>query len=54
MTTIIGGKVENGGIILRVIPETSTAVSELMTGGIDIMDSIAMDQVELLRKRRTA
>lgn len=43
-----GGKVENGGIILRVIPETSTAVSELMTGGIDIMDSIAMDQVELL------
>ncbi len=44
-----GGQVENGGIIVRIIPESSTAVSEMMTGGVDIMDSLAADQVDLLQ-----
>ena len=39
----------NGGVIIRIIPESSTAVSELMTGGLDYVGSLAADQVDLLR-----
>ena len=36
-------------MIIRVIPESSTAVSELMTGGVDVMTSFAADQIDLLK-----
>ena len=44
-----GGQVENGGVIVRIIPESGTAVSEMMTGGVDVMDGLAADQVDLLK-----
>ena len=44
-----GGQVANGGVIIRIIPESSTAVSELMAGGLDYVGSLAADQVDLLR-----
>jgi len=43
------GKANNGGVLVRIIPESSTAVSELMTGGLDYVGSLAADQVDLLR-----
>ncbi|MDR0396454.1 MAG: ABC transporter substrate-binding protein [Oscillospiraceae bacterium] len=43
------GVPSNGGVIIRIIPESSTAVSELMTGGLDYVGSLAADQVDLLR-----
>ncbi|MDR2656881.1 MAG: ABC transporter substrate-binding protein, partial [Oscillospiraceae bacterium] len=39
----------NAGVIIRIIPESSTAVSELMTGGLDYVGNLAADQVDLLR-----
>lgn len=47
------GEVKNGGLIVRVIPESSTAVSELMTGGVDVMNSLAADQIDLLKNADT-
>jgi len=44
-----GGQVQNGGVVIRIIPEGTTAVSELMAGGLDYVGSLAADQVDLLR-----
>ena len=43
-----GAKPVNGGVVIRIIPEASTAVSELMVGGIDYLDSLAADQIDML------
>jgi peptide/nickel transport system substrate-binding protein len=43
-----GGKAVNGGVVVRIIPEASTAVSELMVGGIDYLGDLAADQIDLL------
>ena len=47
------GQVKNAGLIIRVIPESSTAVSELITGGVDVMTSLAADQIDLLKNADT-
>lgn len=43
-----GGKAVNGGVVIRIIPEASTSVSELMVGGIDYLGDLAADQIDLL------
>ena len=42
------GKPTNGGIICRIIPESATMVSELMTGGIDVLTTLPADQIDML------
>jgi peptide/nickel transport system substrate-binding protein len=44
-----GGQVQNGGVVVRIIPESTTAVSELMTGGLDYVGDLAADQVDMLK-----
>lgn len=43
------GKAVNGGVVVRIIPESATAVSEVMTGGVDVKTDLAADQVDLLK-----
>lgn len=43
------GKPVNGGVVVRIIPESATAVSEVMTGGVDVKLDLAADQVDLLK-----
>ena len=45
------GTVSNGGIIDRILPESSTAVSELITGGVDVMNSLSNDQIDELKSQ---
>ena len=47
------GQVKNGGIYIRILPESSTAVSELITGGIDVMNSLSNDQIAELKSQPT-
>jgi len=46
-----GGKVENGGIVMRVIGETSTVAAEVMSGGLDFMDNPPAEQLEMLKQQ---
>jgi peptide/nickel transport system substrate-binding protein len=37
-----------GEIVFRIIPETSTAIAELQTGGVDIVPALPIDQAQIL------